>query len=147
MSSMFVRMIQKWDERDGGGGVHSVSWMIVSARCSCLVTALCRVSLVWVSVPLLQLNLPYHCGSGAAWLPHCPWMHNVSLVQRNRLTSPSQGDFVSKCAAHELMFVWLCNIPGILPTTCTDRLISSSQFCLQMFDESLWMFLWLLFFD
>lgn len=45
--------------------MHSGSWMIVSA-CIHLVTALCRVSLVWVSAPLLQLNLPYHCSSKAA---------------------------------------------------------------------------------
>ena len=50
------------------GNMFSV---IVSAWSSCihLVTALRRVSLVWVSEPLLQLNLPCHYCSRAARLP------------------------------------------------------------------------------
>lgn len=59
----------------------SGSCVVVSAWSSCirLVTALRRVSLVWMSVPLLQLNLPCHYCSRAACLPHCPWMADVRL--------------------------------------------------------------------
>lgn len=79
-----------WGGGVGWGGrpwanVLSGSCVIVSAWSSCirLVTALRRVSLVWASAPLLQLNLPCHYCSRAACLPaclpHCPWMADVSL--------------------------------------------------------------------
>lgn len=59
------------------GNMLSGSCVIVSAWCSCirLVTALRRVSLVCVSVPLLQLNLPCHYCSRAACLPACLPQH------------------------------------------------------------------------
>lgn len=86
----------KWDglffflngnERGGfpPGNMPLCSYVIVSGwSCSmCSLTAQCRVSLVWVSVPLLQLNLPCHYYSRAACLPaclpHCPWMADVRL--------------------------------------------------------------------
>ena len=55
------------------GNMLAGSRVIVSAWSSRirLVTALRRVSLVWVSVPLLQLNLPCHYCSRAACLPAC----------------------------------------------------------------------------
>lgn len=55
------------------GNMLSGSSVIVSARSSCilLVPVLRRVSLVWVWVPLLQLNLPCHYYSRAACLPAC----------------------------------------------------------------------------
>lgn len=62
---LFASVSQRWDRKRSWGesweafsSMHSGSWMIVSA-CIRLVTALCRVSLVWMSAPLLQLNLPY----------------------------------------------------------------------------------------
>lgn len=64
----------EWQKEKEGfpwDNVLSGSCMIVSAWSFCvrLVIALRRVSLVWVSVPLLQLNLPCHYCSGAACLP------------------------------------------------------------------------------
>lgn len=137
VSSVFVRMFSRCG--DGGSWRSSRkligSWMIVSAWCSCLVTALCRVSLVWVSVPLLQLNLPYHCSSGAelsclaAALSPSAW-RELCLVQRSWHSSIIPGRTASLNVLHmKPGCVWLRNTPGMLPTTCPDSVIGSSQSC------------------
>lgn len=64
-----------------------------SSSCVGLVTALLTPSLVWVSVPLLQPNLPWRrCSAAArppACLPHCPWMADA----RPPALSPPEDDW------------------------------------------------------
>lgn len=98
---------QRWDRKRCWGesweafsSMHSGSWMIVSA-CIRLVTALCRASLVWMSAPLLQLNLPYHSSSKAACLPHCPCTDDVSSSSSNLIIT-SQGMFAKECGAGKI---------------------------------------------